>query len=134
MSRCCSILTLKIVSREPYRLRKRGHVKIDWVSTLAEINAPESGQPYGNRSNQALSDLIFGTDVTVRVQTTDRFGRTVGRPYVGDLDVSAEMVRVGAAWGYRQYLRDDNLLTLEAEAREAKRGVWGLSEAQNMAP
>ena len=70
----------------------------------------------------------------ITVQTTDRYGRTVGRPYVGDLDVSAEMVRIGAAWVYRQYLRDDNLLILEAEAKEAKRGVWGLSEAQNMAP
>ena len=101
---------------------------------VAEIDAPESGQPYGNKSKQALSDLIYGKDVSVTVQTTDRYGRTVGRPYIGDLDVSAEMVRIGAAWAYRQYLRDDNLLVLEAEAKEAKRGVWGLSEAQNMAP
>jgi endonuclease YncB( thermonuclease family) len=101
---------------------------------VAEIDAPESGQPYGNKSKQALSSLIYGKDVTVTVQTTDQYGRTVGRPYVDDLDVSAEMVRAGAAWAYRQYLRDDNLLILEAEARDAKRGLWGLSEAQKMAP
>ena len=29
---------------------------------------------------------------------------------------------------------DQGLFKIEAEAREAKRGVWGLSEAQNMAP
>jgi micrococcal nuclease len=45
---------------------------------LAEIDAPESGQPYGNKSKQALSGLIFGKDVRVAVQTTDRYGRTVG--------------------------------------------------------
>lgn len=56
---------------------------------LAEIDAPESGQPYGNRSEQALSGLIFGKDVRVVVQTTDRYGRTVGRPYLDDLDVCA---------------------------------------------
>jgi endonuclease YncB( thermonuclease family) len=101
---------------------------------LAEIDAPESGQPYGNESKQALSDLIFGKDVRVVEQTTDRYGRTVGRPYVGGLDVSAEMVSMGAAWAYRDYLKDKRLLTREGRAKTNKRGVWGLSETQNMAP
>jgi len=101
---------------------------------LAEIDAPESGQPYGNKSKQALSGLIFGKDVRVVVQTTDRYGRTVGRPYVGSLDISAEMIRMGAAWVYRDYLRDKGLLTLESDAKTNKRGVWGLSEAQNVPP
>ena len=101
---------------------------------LAEIDAPEAGQPYGNRSKQALSSLVFGKDVLVRVQTTDRYGRTVGRPYVGDLDICEEMVRMGAAWAYRRYLRDQGLLTLEAEAKDEKTGLWALSEAQHTPP
>jgi endonuclease YncB( thermonuclease family) len=101
---------------------------------LAEIDAPESGQPFGNRSKQVLSDLIFGEKVRVVVQTIDRYGRFVGRPYVGDIDVCAEMVRTGAAWAYRRYLRDDRLLSLESQARTAERGVWSLSEAQNTPP
>ena len=101
---------------------------------LAEIDAPESGQPYGLKSKQALSELIFGKDVLVRVQTTDRYGRIVGRPYVGDLDICEEMVRMGAAWAYREYLRDKGLLTLEADAKAQERGLWGLSEAQNAPP
>ena len=96
---------------------------------LAEIDAPESGQPYGNKSKQTLSGMVFGKDVRVAVQTTDRYGRTVGRPYVGDLDVCAEMVRMGAAWAYREYLIDESLLTLESDAKAEKRGLWGLSEA-----
>jgi endonuclease YncB( thermonuclease family) len=101
---------------------------------LAEIDAPESGQPYGNKSKQALSSLVYGKDVLVRVQTKDRYGRTVGRPYIGDLDICEEMVRMGAAWAYREYLRDQRLLTLEAEAKAQETGLWGLSEAQNTAP
>ena len=101
---------------------------------LAEIDAPESGQPYGNKSKQVLSGMIFGKDVRVVVQTTDRYGRTVGRPFVGDLDICAEMVRIGAAWAYRQYLRDGGLLTLESEAKAEKRGLWSTSEAQAVPP
>lgn len=101
---------------------------------LAEIDAPERGQPYGNRSRQAVSELVSGKFVRVEVQTTDRYGRTVGRPYVGDLDVCEEMVRIGAAWVYRQYVRDQSLFAVEHEAREAGRGLWGISESRNLPP
>src|SRR3954468_21743822 len=65
---------------------------------LAEIDTPESGQPYGSRAKQALSDLVDGKPVRVVVQDTDRYGRTVGRVYAGAQDVNAEMIRQGAAW------------------------------------
>jgi hypothetical protein len=58
---------------------------------LAEIDTPESGQPYGSRARQALSDLAFGKSVRVVEQGTDRYGRTVGRVYAGSVDVNAEM-------------------------------------------
>ena len=101
---------------------------------LAEIDAPESGQPYGNKSKQELSSLIFGKQVAVQVQTTDRYGRTVGRPHVGNVDVCEEMIRVGAAWVYRQYVVDRGLFEVENDAREAKRGIWSLSESQRVEP
>jgi len=101
---------------------------------LAEIDAPESGQPYGNKSKQALSGLIFHKDIRVVVQTTDRYGRTVERPYVGELDVCEEMVRVGAAWVYRQYVVDESLFDVENNARAARRGIWGLSESEQVEP
>ena len=101
---------------------------------LAEIDTPESGQPYGNRAKQALADLVFGKDVRVEVQDIDRYGRTVGRPYVGDVDVCAELVENGFAWAYRQYLRDPKLLELEKEAQDAKRGLWSLPKYERIAP
>jgi endonuclease YncB( thermonuclease family) len=52
---------------------------------LAEIDTPESRQPYGSRARQALSDLAFGKSVRVVVQNTDRYGRTVGRVHAGAL-------------------------------------------------
>jgi endonuclease YncB( thermonuclease family) len=101
---------------------------------LAEIDTPESGQPYGSRARQALSDLAFGKSVRVVEQGTDRYGRTVGRVYAGSVDVNAEMVRQGAAWVYRQYSHDVSFLRLEQEARETRRGLWALPEAQRTPP
>lgn len=71
---------------------------------LGEIDTPESRQPYGERAKQVLSALAFGKEARVVVQDTDKYGRTVGRVYVGTVDVNAEMVKQGAAWVYRQYV------------------------------
>ncbi len=101
---------------------------------LAEIDAPEGGQPYGNRSKQELSALTFDKEAWVRVQDTDRYGRTVGRVFVGSVDVSAEMVRRGAAWVFRKYVKDASLFKLEEEARRDKRGLWSLPESERIPP
>ena len=101
---------------------------------VAEIDAPEAGQPFGSKSKQALSGLIFGQDVRVVVQKTDRYGRVVGRPYIGDLDVAREMIRIGAAWVYREYVTDRSLFQVEEDARTSGKGLWATTEAQSMSP
>jgi endonuclease YncB( thermonuclease family) len=115
-------LTLLTERREEARIR------------LAAIDTPEGGQPYGNRAREVLSDLAFGKVVRVAVQDTDRNGRVVGRVYAGTLDVNSEMVRRGAAWVYRRYSDDPDLLRLEQAARAERRGLWGLSEAERVPP
>lgn len=101
---------------------------------LGEIDTPELAQPYGSKAKQALSDLAFGKEARVTVQDIDRYGRTVGRVYVGSTDVNAELVKQGAAWVYRQYLRDQSLLPLEAQAKVAKAGLWALQPDQRIPP
>jgi len=101
---------------------------------LAEIDTPESKQPYGSRSKQALSDLVFNKTVLVDVRDTDRYGRKVGRVSVNGTDVNAALVASGAAWVYRQYSSDPELLRLEADAKAAGRGLWALPEAQRVPP
>ncbi|MGC1955231.1 MAG: thermonuclease family protein [Gammaproteobacteria bacterium] len=104
-------LTL-LVGKQPLKIR------------LAEIDAPERGQPYATKAKQALSDLTFGKTVRVVEVDRDRYGRLVGQVYVGDLEVNAELVRQGYAWVYRKYAKREKLYELEREAREAKRGLW----------
>ena len=101
---------------------------------LAEIDAPELRQSYGDKAKQALSDLAYYQQARVVVQDTDRYGRTVGRVYVDSLDINAALVKRGAAWVYRQYSRDPGLLVLEQQAKAAKRGLWALPPAQQIPP
>ena len=101
---------------------------------LAQVDTPEKGQPYANRSRQVLGDLVFGKNIQVAVVDTDRYGRTVGRVSVGELDVASELVSSGAAWVYRRYATDDSLYSLEDNARKQGRGLWGLPESQQVPP
>jgi hypothetical protein len=77
---------------------------------------------------------VFRQAVVVTVRETDRYGRTVGTVWVDRLNANAEMIRQGQAWVYRQYLRGRSLLALEDEARQAKRGLWALPEAERVPP
>ena len=61
---------------------------------------------------------------------TDRYGRMVGRVYVGNTDVNAELIRGGHAWVYRQYVTDRSLFAYVEQAKTNGRGLWGLPEAQ----
>jgi endonuclease YncB( thermonuclease family) len=65
---------------------------------------------------------------------TDRYGRSVGRVFVDGVDVNAEMIRCGAAWVFRKYVRGRTLFNLEREARQEKRGLWCLPESQRIPP
>lgn len=91
---------------------------------LAEIDTPESGQPFGTKAKQALSALIFSKQVLAIQEDIDRYGRIVAHVYLNDLYINREMVKEGMAWVYREYNKDKSLLLDEAEAKEAKKGLW----------
>ncbi|SED98152.1 thermonuclease family protein [Pseudomonas anguilliseptica] len=101
---------------------------------LAEIDTPEKAQPYGQKSKAALSALVFGKQVTLATQAKDRYGRIVARVSAGGQDANREMVRLGAAWVYRQYSKDKSLLAVEAEAQASRRGLWALPQADIVPP
>ena len=98
--------------------------KVQHKIRLTGIDAPEKAQAFGNKSKQALADMVFGKDVQVEEHGKDKYKRTLGRVLVNGIDANAEMVRQGYAWVYRKYSKNPDLLRLEAEAREAKRGLW----------
>lgn len=91
---------------------------------LASIDAPEKRQPFGQAAKSRLSELVFGKDVRVVSSGSDRYGRTIGRVFVGETDVNAALVNAGLAWQYWQYDKSVELWQAELDSREAHRGLW----------
>ena len=50
------------------------------------IDAPEKGQPFGDRSRQSLAQMAHGRDARLECHKVDRFGREVCKVWVQPLD------------------------------------------------
>lgn len=100
---------------------------------LARIDAPEishygkPAQPYGKEAAAWLREVVKGENVTVQIDTIDKYGRSVGTVYMGNENINALMVQDGYAWLYDQYAQDAEgaaINELEQVAREKKKGLW----------
>lgn len=91
---------------------------------LAEIDAPEKHQAFGQRSKEHLSVLCFQQQATIRSEKKDRYGRTVARVECQSQDASASLVKAGMAWAYTKYLTDPEIKLLEGQAKSAGAGLW----------
>ena len=99
----------------------------EWRIRLHGIDSPEKGQDFGKRAGAELARLVKNRNVRVAVVDTDKYGRIVGRVYLGEMDVNLEMVRLGCAWHYAAFAPDDSgLAAAEMEARREKRCIWSL--------
>lgn len=92
---------------------------------LYGIDAPERAQDYGTAARKALGTLLQGHLVTLDEKDRDRYGRTVAMAYRDDgLCLNEEMLRLGYAWHYTQYDKNENWKKLAAAAKREKRGLW----------
>lgn len=91
---------------------------------LSEIDAPERGQDFGQKSKEALADLVFEKEVRVVTHGKDRYGRVIGDVFVGDKNVNEKLVEDGWAWKYLKYSKSERLGEIEKNARESKKGLW----------
>ena len=101
---------------------------------LAEIDAPERGQPFWKKSKEALADYVAGKEVEVFEIDIDRYERIVGQVYIGDLWVNGALVRGGYAYVYPKYATTEQLYEYEREAKESQAGIWNLPESERVKP
>ena len=101
---------------------------------LAEIDAPERGQPFWKKSREALADYVAGKEVIVEEIDIDRWDRVIGQVYLGDLWINGALVRGGFAYVYPKYATSSRLYEFEREAKESKAGIWKLPEKERIKP
>ena len=89
------------------------------------IDAPEGGQDFGQASKKALRSLIHNRELRVDVTGQDRYGRTIGKVYLGSDYINLRMVRSGYAWHFLKYAPNDaDLAAAEQAARKDRTGLW----------
>ncbi len=121
---------------------------------LACIDAPELSQtPYGQASRQALQSLLpLGSQVTLRIKATDRYGRTVAELLTGKNNsnnsnqnninqyninqyninknnINQQMIANGQAFVYWNFISAcdrERYARLETQARLKGLGVWAV--------
>ena len=106
-------------------------VRVDQTSyriRLAEIDAPEMDQAWGEESKSALQEKLENEEVAMEIIDVDRYSRLVARVFLNGRQINREMLEEGHAWVYLEYLRDETLLDPEAKAKKKKVGLWA-SEA-----
>lgn len=95
---------------------------------LANIDAPEKDQPYGQQSKQFLSDMVYRKPVEVLDLGGDQYGRRIGRIFVNGTEVNPQIVSEGLAWVYTKYNTDAGMPRREQEARRSSKGLWADSK------
>jgi micrococcal nuclease len=97
---------------------------------LMAIDAPDKEQPHAEVARQHLSDLILNQVVVVEYSALGDNTLIVGRVFLKEMNVGAQMIRDGVAWYDRNY---DAMLTekesevygaSELAARAERRGLW----------
>lgn len=97
---------------------------------LAEIDAPESSQAYGQQSKRSLSQLCFGKVARLEIQSEDRYGRKVAGVFCGGESAQKHQLKAGLAWVYDRYVHDKSLYVLQYDARRQRIGLWADPSAQ----
>lgn len=97
---------------------------------LAEVDCPESGQPFGKNAKQFTSNQIFGKTIEYVETDSDRYGRTIAKIYYDNHKyLSEELIKAGLGWWYFRYSNNKKLAILETQAKQNKLGLWSDNNA-----
>ena len=92
---------------------------------LAEVDCPESGQPFGKNAKDFTSSQVFGKIISFVETDQDRYGRTIAKVYYDNGKyLSKEIIKNGLGWFYFKYSNNKELEKLHYDAKEKKLGLW----------
>ena len=104
---------------------------------MADIEAPEPTQPYGEEARRYLRDLIWQNKISIKVrdQKDEKYEKyennnyVLGELYYRKLNVNREMIRQGYAWANRKNT-SSIYLRIERDAHSFGFGLWHDVEAR----
>ena len=114
-------IAVKVSDGDTFTCRKNGR---NMQVRLADIDAPESGQAYGNQARKKLNSLIYKKTVRLTNERQDKYGRVVATVFSGSLNVNLAMIEQGYAWHYERYSNNAEYAAAMRQARKQKRGLW----------
>lgn len=94
------------------------------------IDAPEKSQPFGQKSKQSLSELVFGKTVSASCPKSDRYERLLCVVSINGRDIGLTQIERGYAWWYKHYAKDQTreqrmqYPAAEDTARSQHLGLW----------
>jgi endonuclease YncB( thermonuclease family) len=91
---------------------------------VRSIDAPELGQPYGERAWQSLAQMCDARTVSLDDLGIGKDRRVFGGVECAGVDAAAEQVKRGLAWSTARDSASP-LRELEAQAQNEHKGLWG---------
>lgn len=91
---------------------------------LAEVDCPESSQAFGNRAKQFTANEVGNKKVTYKVDSKDRYGRSIAKVFYDGKYLSKEIIKNGFGWHYKQYSISKELAQIEISAKKNSLGLW----------
>jgi len=91
---------------------------------LANIDAPEYQQPYGQAARQALAQKLSKTPFHMTPNGRDQYDRLLATLWVDDRNINRELVAEGLAWVFDRYSPPADLVAAEKGAKKARIGLW----------
>ncbi|MEI6398843.1 MAG: thermonuclease family protein [Pseudomonadota bacterium] len=111
---------------------------------LAGIDAPEvgrygkkksGGQPLGDESRDALSELVVGKKgITIRQVDLDQYNRPVIEIFIGDSCANLKLLELGMAERYHgktKRIDKSKYDAAEDKAKSAKLGIWSIKNYES---
>ena len=122
---------IRVVDGDTIYLKNKEHGKLK--IRLADIDAPEKDQPYGDEATNILKKMIDKKIVKLNKVTVDRYKRIIGIITYENVEINYYLVKSGYAWCYDKYNKREKIKFAEQIARENKLGIWS-DQSKNPIP
>lgn len=100
---------------------------------LFGVDAPEKGQPFGEKAKQYTADLCFGKVVRARQISKDQYRRVVAEVALPDnTSLNYRLLQAGFVWHYKNFSQNEVWAAAELQAKKEKLGLW--KDAHPIAP